>query len=47
MLACGLYTIIKTNVIGVAGGVVLVIYAVAEIIQFIVVPKDKNPDIIK
>lgn len=47
MLACGLYTVVKTNVIGVAGGIVLVIYAVAEIIQYVVVPKDKNPDIIK
>lgn len=47
MLVCGLYTIIVTNVIGIAGGVVLVIYSISEIIQYIMVPKSKNPDIIK
>lgn len=47
MLVCGLYTIIVSNIIGSAGGIILVIYATAEIIQFITIPKSKNPDIIK
>ncbi len=47
MIICGLYTIIVTNIIGVAGGIILVIYSVSEIIQYITVPKNKNPDIIK
>lgn len=47
MLVCGLYTIIISNIIGSAGGIILVIYATTEIIQFITIPKSKNPDIIK
>lgn len=47
MIICGLYTIIVTNIIGVAGGIILVIYSISEIIQYITVPKNKNPDIIK
>ena len=46
MLICGLFTIIFSNIIGTAGGVILVIYSVTEIIQFIAIPKSKNPDII-
>lgn len=47
MLVCGLYTIIVANMLNMAGGIVLVVYSVAEIIQYIAVPKSKNPDIIK
>lgn len=47
MILCGLYTIIFQNVFGIASGIVLVIYSIAEIIQFIVVPKNLNPDVIK
>lgn len=47
MIICGLYTIIVTNIIGVAGGIILVIYSISEIVQYITVPKNKNPDIIK
>lgn len=47
MIACGLYIVIISNVIFSAVGIALVIYSVCEIIQYIVVPKSKNPDIIK
>ena len=47
MIICGLYTILERNIIGVAGGVVLVIYSVSEIVQYVIIPKSKNPDIIK
>ena len=47
MLICGLYTIIVANMLNMAGGVVLVVYSVAEIVQYIAIPKSKNPDIIK
>lgn len=47
MIVCGLYTIIVTNIIGVAGGIILVIYSISEVIQYITVPKNKNPDVIK
>lgn len=47
MLACGLYTIIVANMLNMAGGIVLVVYSVAEIVQYLAVPKSKNPDIIK
>ena len=47
MLACGLYTIIVADMLSMAGGIVLVVYSVAEIVQYIAVPKSKNPDIVK
>lgn len=47
MLVCGLYTIIVANMLNMAGGIVLVVYSIAEIVQYIAVPKSKNPDIIK
>lgn len=47
MLVCGLYTIIVANMLNMAGGIVLVVYSVAEIVQYIAIPKSKNPDIIK
>ena len=47
MIVCGLYTIVFVNVFGIATGIILVIYSIAEIIQFIMVPKNINPDVIK
>ena len=47
MIICGLYTVIVENIILKGGGIILVIYSVIEIVQYIIVPKDKNPDIIK
>lgn len=47
MILCGLYTIIFVNIFGIASGIILVIYSIAEIIQFIIVPKNINPDVIK
>ena len=47
MLICGLYTIIVANMLNMAGGVVLVVYSIAEIVQYLAVPKSNNPDIIK
>lgn len=47
MIICGLYTVIVENIIIKGGGFVLVIYSIIEIIQYIIIPKDKNPDIIK
>lgn len=47
MIACGLYIVIKSNLIFSAVGIVLVIYSIIEIIQYVVIPKSKNPDIIK
>ena len=47
MLACGLYTIIVANMLNMAGGIVLVVYSIAEIVQYIAVPKNQNPDVIK
>lgn len=47
MIICGLYTVIVENIIIKGGGIVLVIYSVIEIVQYIIIPKDKNPDIIK
>ncbi len=47
MIICGLYTVIVENIIIKGGGFVLVIYSIIEIVQYIIVPKDKNPNIIK
>ena len=46
MIACGLYIIIKSNLVLSGIGIVLVIYAIIDIVQFIMIPKSKNPDII-
>lgn len=46
MIICGLYIIIISNLVLSGIGIVLVIYAIIDIIQFIIIPKSKNPDII-
>lgn len=46
MIACGLYIIIKSNLVLSGIGIVLVLYAIVDIVQFIMIPKSKNPDII-
>lgn len=46
MIICGLYIIIRSNLVLSGIGIILVIYAIIDIIQFIVIPKSKNPDII-
>lgn len=46
MIICGLYIIIRSNLVFSGIGVILVIYAIIDIIQFIIIPKSKNPDII-
>ena len=46
MIACGLYIIIKSNLVLSGIGIVLVLYAIIDIVQFIMIPKSKNPDII-
>ena len=46
MLICGLYTIIAENMLNMAGGIVLVIYSIAEIVQYIAIPKSKNESLI-
>ena len=46
MIACGLYIIIKSNLVLSGIGIVLVLYAIIDIVQFIMIPKSKNPYII-
>lgn len=47
MIICGLYIIIKSNLIFSTIGLVLIIYSIIEIVQYIVLPKNINPDVIK
>ncbi len=47
MILCGLYVVINFNTAYKIIGLVLIIYSIVEIIQYIVIPKNINPDIIK
>lgn len=47
MIICGLYIIVKSNLVFSTIGLVLIIYSIIEIVQYIVLPKNINPDIIK
>ena len=47
MIICGLYIIIKSNLVFQAIGLVLIIYSIMEIVQYIITPKNINPDVIK
>lgn len=47
MIICGLYVIIKSNLVFSTIGLVLIIYSIIEIVQYIILPKNINPDIIK
>lgn len=47
MILCGLYVVINFNALSKIIGLVLIIYSIVEIIQYIVIPKNINPDIIK
>lgn len=47
MIICGLYIVIKSNLVFSTIGLVLIIYSIVEIIQYIILPKNINPDVIK
>lgn len=47
MIVCGLYIIIKSNLVFSTIGLFLIIYSIIEIVQYIIIPKNINPDIIK
>lgn len=47
MIIFGLYIIIKSNLVFSTIGLFLIIYSIIEIIQFIILPKNLNPDVIK
>lgn len=47
MIICGLYVVINFNTAYKAMGIVLIIYSIIEIIQYIIIPKNINPDVIK
>lgn len=47
MIMCGLYIILVSNLAIKLIGLILIIYAIFEIIQYITLPKNLNPDIIK
>lgn len=47
MIICGLYVIVKSNLVFSTIGLILIIYSIIEIIQYIILPKNINPDIIK
>ena len=46
MIICGLYVIVISNLVSTIG-LILIIYSIIEIIQYIILPKNINPDIIK
>ena len=47
MIICGLYVIVKSNLVFSTIGLILIIYSIIEIIQYIILPMNINPDIIK
>ena len=47
MIVCGLYIIIKSNLVFSTIGLFLIIYSIIEIVQYIIIPKNINPDIVK
>ena len=47
MIICGLYIIIKSNLVFSTIGLFLIIYAIIEIVQYIIIPKNINPYIVK
>ena len=47
MIICGLYIVIKSNLVFSTIGLFLIIYSIIEIVQYIIIPKNINPDIIK
>lgn len=47
MIICGLYIILKNNLVFTTIGLFLMVYSIIEIIQYIILPKNINPDIIK
>lgn len=47
MIIFGLYIIVKSNLVFSTIGLFLIIYSIIEIIQFIILPKNLNQDVIK